>query len=92
MKQTIAILVAALLVGVATGTVTRPARSSANAGHKNLTAAQQLTKQAFDKVTAAQKANEFDLGGHAAMAKSLLEQAAAELKLATEQQAAEQGK
>lgn len=52
--------------------------------HPNIAAAQKLAKQAFDKVTAAQKANEYDMDGHAAKAKDLLEQAAAELKLAAE--------
>jgi hypothetical protein len=50
----------------------------------NLAAAQKLVQQAADKITAAQKANEYDLGGHAKKAKDLLDQAAAEIKLATE--------
>jgi hypothetical protein len=52
--------------------------------HPNLAAAQKLIDQAFDKVTAAQKANEFDMAGHAARAKELLEQARGEIKLAAE--------
>lgn len=52
--------------------------------HPNLAAAQHLATQAYDKVVAAQKANEFDLGGHAAKAKDLLEQATRELKAAAE--------
>ena len=40
--------------------------------------------EAFNKITAAQTANEWDLGGHAAKAKDLLEQADKELKLAAE--------
>jgi len=53
-------------------------------GHPNLAAAQKLALQAFDKLEAAQKANEYDLGGHAARAKDLLKQANAEIKLAAE--------
>jgi hypothetical protein len=53
-------------------------------GHPNLAAAQKLALQAFDKLEAAQKANEYDLGGHAAKAKELLKQANAEIKLAAE--------
>jgi hypothetical protein len=52
--------------------------------HPNLAAAQRLIDQAFNKITAAQNANEFDLGGHAAKAKDLLDQANKELKLAAE--------
>ncbi len=36
----------------------------------------------YDKPTAAQQANEFDMGGHAARAKDLLRQASEEMKLA----------
>ena len=50
--------------------------------HPNLFAAQKLCAQAYDKLTAAQKANEYDLGGHAAKAKDLLEKASAEIKAA----------
>jgi len=53
-------------------------------GHPNLAAAQKLAAQAFDKLEAAQRANEYDLGGHAAKAKALLEQANDEIKLAAE--------
>ena len=51
--------------------------------HPNLNAAQSLTVQAFDKVVAAQNANEWDTQGHALKAKQLLDQANSELKLAT---------
>jgi hypothetical protein len=52
--------------------------------HPNLAAAQRFCDQAFSKVTAAQEANEWDMNGHAAKAKELLEQANHELKLAAE--------
>jgi len=51
--------------------------------HPNLMAADRLCSQAFTKLEAAQAANEYDLGGHAAKAKSLLKQAQDEIKLAT---------
>ena len=54
------------------------------AKHPNLAAAQQMINDAFMHIGEAQKANEFDLGGHAAKAKDYLEQANAELKLAAE--------
>jgi len=52
------------------------------ARHPNLAAAQELINQAFDKITAAQQANEYDMEGHAAKAKEHLMQAREEIKLA----------
>ena len=54
------------------------------ARHPNLAAAQNLIERAINKVTLAQKANEYDMDGHAAKAKDLLDQAYAEIKLAAE--------
>lgn len=48
--------------------------------HPNLAAAQRLCQQAFDRIVAAQQANEWDLDGHAQRAKELLDQANRELK------------
>ncbi|MGA8489601.1 MAG: hypothetical protein WB711_04215 [Terriglobales bacterium] len=59
-----------------------PAHNVSGKKHPNLAAAQRLCDQAFEKIQAAQSANEFDLGGHAAKAKDLLEQASKELKQA----------
>jgi hypothetical protein len=52
--------------------------------HPNLAAAQRLTAQAYEKITAAQQDNEWDMKGHAAHAKALLDQANNELKAAAE--------
>ena len=52
--------------------------------HPNLAAAQRLSQEAYDKVVAAQAANEYDLGGHAQKAKELLDQVNRELKMAAE--------
>ena len=52
--------------------------------HPNLAAAQGLIEKAVHRVSMAQKANEFDMDGHAAKAKDLLDQAYAEIKLAAE--------
>jgi hypothetical protein len=52
--------------------------------HPNLAAAQRLIEQAQGKIDAAQQANEFDMNGHAARAKQLLNQAYGELKAAAE--------
>ena len=52
--------------------------------HPNLAAAQRLSQEAWEKITAAQQANEWDMEGHAAKAKDLLDQVNKELKLAAE--------
>jgi len=65
-------------------TLAQPARNVSGARHPNLAAAQRLAQQAYEKISAAQSANEFDMDGHAAKAKSFLEQASNELKAAAE--------
>lgn len=50
--------------------------------HPNLAEAQGFIQDALSKISAAQGANEFDMGGHAAKAKALLNQAYEEIKLA----------
>ena len=62
----------------------KPVQNVSPKKHPNLAAAQRLTAQAFQKVTAAQQANEWDMEGHAAKAKDLLDQANNELKQAAE--------
>lgn len=84
----IALAVAAPL-GMAVATPTGPTKS---AGHPNLAAAAKLVQQAFDRLEAAQKANEYELGGHAAKAKDLLKQANDEIKLAVDAATARDGK
>jgi hypothetical protein len=73
---------ALLISGVALAQ--RPKENISPGRHPNLAAAQRFCRQAWDKVQAAQEANEWDLGGHAKKAKELLDQADAELKLAAE--------
>jgi hypothetical protein len=50
--------------------------------HPNLAAAQRMSTNAYEKIVAAQKANEWDMDGHAAKAKQLLEEVNNELKQA----------
>jgi len=57
-----------------------PAENISGKRHPNLAAAQRFCDQAFEKIQAAQAANEFDMDGHAAKAKELLDQASRELK------------
>jgi protein involved in temperature-dependent protein secretion len=73
----------ALLVFVGVFAMAQPARN-VGAGHPNLKAAQRLSAQAYQKIIDAQKANEWDMQGHAQKAKDLLDQVNNELKLAAE--------
>lgn len=78
-----AVLVAAL-IGGGVAVAQKPVEDVSGKKHPNLAAAQRLSEQAFNKVTAAQEANEWDMQGHAAKAKDLLDQVNKELKLAAE--------
>jgi hypothetical protein len=73
------ILGALLLSGSA---IAKPAQNISPTRHPNLAEAQRLSAQAFQRIVDAQKANEWDMNGHAQKAKDLLEQVNAELKLA----------
>lgn len=77
-------VIAGMLLAGSVAIAAPPAQNVSKGRHPNIAAAQRLTAQAFAKITAAQQANEFDLGGHAAKAKDLLDQANAELKQAAE--------
>ena len=68
----------------AVATAQRPERDVSAARHPNLAAAQRLSHQAWERIGAAQQANEWDLQGHAQKAKELLDQVNQELKLAAE--------
>jgi hypothetical protein len=83
MKKALIVLVSVLtLAGVAFAQ--KPAHNVSPSRHPNLAAAQRLSRQAFDKIIAAQRANEWDMNGHAQKAKELLDQVNNELKLAAE--------
>jgi hypothetical protein len=60
----------------------RPDRNVSSARHPNLAAAQRLSRQAFEKIIEAQRANEWDMEGHAQKAKELLDQVNDQLKQA----------
>jgi hypothetical protein len=66
------------------GQMGMPQQNISGKRHPNLAAAQRLCDQAFEKIQAAQQANEWDMSGHAAKAKELLDQASHELKQAAE--------
>lgn len=75
------IVFAAALTGLTMISVAQAA-DKAGGKHPNLVAAQGLLDKAAERITDAQKANDFDLGGHAKRAKELLDEANAELKMA----------
>ena len=62
----------------------KPAKNVSPKRHPNLAAAQRLSAQAYQKIIAAQQANEWDMNGHAQKAKELLDQVNDELKQAAE--------
>ena len=79
----VVLVVVLLLTGVVIAQK-KPVQNVSPQRHPNIAAAQRLVDQAYQKITAAQKANEFDMDGHAAKAKELLDQVNNELKQAAE--------
>jgi F0F1-type ATP synthase membrane subunit b/b' len=86
MKRTIltVILGVLMLAGTSAFAAKRPMRNVNPKRHPNIAAAQRACQNAYNKVVAAQKANEFDMNGHAQNAKDLLDKANTELKQAAE--------
>jgi hypothetical protein len=78
-----AVLAASVLV-VGVALAQRPKDNVSGARHPNLAAAQRLSQQAWEKIVAAQEANEWDMKGHAQKAKNLLDEVNKELKEAAE--------
>jgi hypothetical protein len=74
-----AVLGASVLIGGA-ALAQRPKENISGARHPNLAAAQRLSQQAWEKIVAAQEANEWDMKGHAQKAKNLLDEVNKELK------------
>ena len=82
MMKTYVLAATILLGGASMAQVPKDNVSAAR--HPNIAAAQRFSQQAWDKIVAAQKANEWDMGGHAQKAKELLDEVNKELKLAAE--------
>lgn len=72
---------AALLLG-GLSFAQRPLENVDPQRHPLLAAAQVLCDQAYERISAAQQQNDFDLAGHGAKAKDLIAQASREIKLA----------
>ncbi len=70
-------------LGAAT-VVAGTAYAGPEAGHPNIIAAREHAQAAIEKMKAAQAANEYDMGGHAAKAEKLLHEAEQEMKMAAE--------
>jgi hypothetical protein len=77
-------LTVALAAPVGLALAKAPPKSAIIAKHPNLDAAQKLLAQAVEKIDIAQKANEYDMDGHAQKARELVQQANDEIKLAAE--------
>ena len=73
---------AALLIGSLA--MAQPKQNVSAGRHPNIAAAQRLSLQAYEKIVAAQQANEWDMQGHAQKAKNLLDEVNRELKMAAE--------
>lgn len=78
-----AMLSAALICG-GMAMAQKPVENVSGRKHPNLEEAQRLSREAWNKISEAQKANEWDMDGHAAKAKELLDEVNKELKLAAE--------
>ena len=83
-NKIILITVSALMLSGIAAYAEEPVLNVSPKLHPNIAAAQRLSRQAYNKIVAAQKANEYDMEGHAQKAKELLYQVNEELKLAAQ--------
>jgi hypothetical protein len=81
-KRILTPVVASLLLIGGIAIAQKPVENVSKGRHPNLAAAQRLSQQAFEKITAAQEANEWDMQGHAKKAKELLDEVNKELRQA----------
>ena len=75
-------VVASLLLIGGIAIAQRPVENVSKGRHPNIAAAQRLSQQAYEKINAAQAANEWDMLGHAKKAKELLDEVNRELRQA----------
>ena len=83
-KNRVYVTVIGAVLAVGAIALAQPARNVSAGRHPNIAAAQRLCQQAYEKIAAAQQANEWDMQGHAAKAKELLDQVNNELKQAAQ--------
>ena len=84
MKRKLAIVGVSILMGAGVSALA----AGPFAKHPNLEAAHKLLQDATMKLTEAQKANEYDMAGHAAKAKQLINEAQTEIMEAAKAAAA----
>ena len=84
MRSKFVFFVGSIAILSASFVVAQPKQNVSGARHPNIAAAQRLAHQAWERILDAQKANEWDMQGHAQKAKELLDQVDNELKLAAE--------
>lgn len=73
-----------LLAAAGGASAQEPVQNVDRSQHGNLAAAQDLVRQAYDRLSLAQKENNNQLGGNADKAKELLRQANIEIRLAAD--------
>jgi hypothetical protein len=83
-KRVLTPIIASLLLIGGIAIAQPPAQNVSKGKHPNIAAAQRLCVQAYEKITAAQEANEWDMQGHAKKAKELLDEVNKELKQAAQ--------
>ena len=76
--------IALLAIAAGAAIVTTLAVAGPERGHPNIIAARKAAQVAIEHMHKAQRANEFDMGGHAQRAIDLLNQAQDEMRLAAE--------
>lgn len=84
MKLAKAAVAFSLLAAAGSAFAQEPVQNIDPSRHGNLAAAQDLVRQAYDRLTVAQQDNGNQLGGHADKAKELLRQANVEIRLAAD--------
>jgi hypothetical protein len=83
-KKKVSAALAAFVLLMGGLALAQPKANISGGRHPNLAAAQRLSQQAYQKIVAAQEANEWDMAGHAQKAKNLLDEVNRELKQAAE--------
>ena len=78
------LFVSLFVIGLLSSCASVESRRVSPKRHPNLAAAQTYIEEAIDKMSIAQRDNDFDMNDHAAKAKALLDQAYTEIKLAAE--------
>jgi hypothetical protein len=82
LRQLLMVAVGGSLLFVGGLALGQPKQNVSAGKHPNLAAAQRMSENAYNKIVAAQQANEWDMQGHAQKAKNLLEEVNKELKAA----------